>query len=85
MDLSQTATQSTSLKTIYDSLNETALLLVTTKDKLEFAVHGATPKEESKPMSTEGIATIEMIGSKMYAIARLSSTIAKLTNSIVGI
>lgn len=76
--------EKTSLKVVSQSLNETNSLMAETLEKLEFAVHGNTPKES--PVATQEYqnGTLDHISMKMYEIARKASDISKLTSKIVG-
>ena len=83
--MSQIQKETTSLKTINDSLNETESLLIDIERKLDYIVHGEAPKCEpdSKAISYSH-GSLDSVSARMFSIARLTSTIAKLTNTITG-
>ena len=83
--MSQVQKEMVSLKIVNDSLNETELSLIDIEKKLDYVVHGESPQNSDavKPVVFNH-GSLDSISQRMYSIARLTSTISKLTNTISG-
>jgi hypothetical protein len=77
--------EKTSLTMVFQSLSETGELLEQIREQLDYTVNGAAVmKEKPISQSNAGAITIEMIGNKMFQLARQASEISKLTHNLVG-
>jgi len=75
----------TSLKSIYLSLQEVYTILQIPQDTLEYALNGnASPVEGPKSGGDIGTVTMEMINNKIHSISRRSSDISKMISKLVG-
>ena len=77
--------EKTSLSMVFQSLTETGELLEQIKEQLDYTVNGtANSKNDTIKQANTGPITIEMIGNKMFQLARQASEISKLTHNLIG-
>lgn len=84
--MSQVQKETTSLKIVNESLNETEALLIDIEKKLDYIVHGEQPKTNDQSLKSVEYShgSLDAVSTKLYSIAILTSTIARLTNQITG-
>jgi len=76
--------ESTNLKILLGSLNETNALLEDTESKLDFLDTGNAQDKTQEKQPASDVATLDSLHSIATAIARKASHISKSTNHIIG-